>query len=157
MFGLGFTEILIVLVVAIIFLGPDKMPKAIIDLVKFFKVVKKSINDAKESFDREIKIDEIKKEALEYKRKIEGETENIIKDMKFGDLKDLGNMSSNKDEEKTESAPIDSTATLDSDDLVHFSSLEKLNNADFMDSAEKRGEKDSPKSPKKSTSKIEKS
>lgn len=41
MFGMGFFEILVVLVVAIIFLGPEKFPQAVVDVVKFFRAVKK--------------------------------------------------------------------------------------------------------------------
>ncbi len=32
MFGMGFTEILMIAVVAIIFLGPDKLPSAMVKL-----------------------------------------------------------------------------------------------------------------------------
>lgn len=41
MFGMGFFEILVVLIVAIIFLGPEKFPQAVVDIVKFFRAVKK--------------------------------------------------------------------------------------------------------------------
>ena len=42
MFGVGIFEILVVLVVAVIFLGPDKLPQAIVDATKFFRAVKKT-------------------------------------------------------------------------------------------------------------------
>ncbi len=42
MFGMGFFELLVVLVVAIIFLGPEKFPKALVDIVKCFRAVKKN-------------------------------------------------------------------------------------------------------------------
>ena len=35
MFGMGFTEILIIMVIAILFLGPDKLPGAMVDIAKF--------------------------------------------------------------------------------------------------------------------------
>ena len=38
MFGMGFFEIVVIVIVAIIFLGPDKLPQAIVDVVKFLKV-----------------------------------------------------------------------------------------------------------------------
>ena len=40
MFGFGFTEILIIVVIAILFLGPDKLPSAMVDVAKFFRSVK---------------------------------------------------------------------------------------------------------------------
>ena len=47
MFGMGFIEILMVAVVAILFLGPDKLPDAMVKVAKFMKSVKKAIGDAK--------------------------------------------------------------------------------------------------------------
>jgi len=69
MFGMGFTEILMIIVVAIIFLGPEKLPKFLVDVAKFFKSVKRAINDAKTNIEQEIRISELKEEALEYKKK----------------------------------------------------------------------------------------
>ncbi|MCI6217048.1 MAG: Sec-independent protein translocase protein TatB [Helicobacter sp.] len=70
MFGIGIFEILVILIVAVIFLGPDKLPQAAIDLAKFIRTVKKTVDDAKESFDNEVRLSEIKKEALEYKESL---------------------------------------------------------------------------------------
>lgn len=67
MFGMGFFEIFIVIIIAIIFLGPDKLPQAMIELAKFFKILKKTLDDAKSSIDKELNLEELKKEALNYK------------------------------------------------------------------------------------------
>jgi sec-independent protein translocase protein TatB len=67
MFGMGFTEIILILVVAVLFLGPDKLPSAIIEIAKFIKGIKKGINEAKSALDAEIQVDELKQEALKYK------------------------------------------------------------------------------------------
>ena len=40
MFGMGFLEIFLVLIVAIIALGPEKLPTAAVEVVKFFKKFK---------------------------------------------------------------------------------------------------------------------
>lgn len=71
MFGFSFGEILIIAVIAVLFLGPDKLPQTFVDIAKFLKAVKKTINDAKDAIDREVHISEIKQEALEYKKKFE--------------------------------------------------------------------------------------
>jgi len=71
MFGLGFTEIILIAIVAIIFLGPEKLPTALVDIAKFFRAFKKVIDDAKDSLDKEVKLSEIKQEALSYKESIE--------------------------------------------------------------------------------------
>jgi sec-independent protein translocase protein TatB len=70
-FGLGFTEILLIIIVAIVFLGPEKLPSFLVDTAKFFKGVKKAIDDAKTSLDEEVRVSELKEEALSYKEKIE--------------------------------------------------------------------------------------
>ncbi|OQX73864.1 MAG: Sec-independent protein translocase TatB, partial [Campylobacteraceae bacterium 4484_4] len=43
MFGMSFGEILIIAIIAILFLGPDKLPEAMVKIAKFFKSFKKSI------------------------------------------------------------------------------------------------------------------
>ncbi|MGL2608631.1 Sec-independent protein translocase protein TatB [Helicobacter pylori] len=87
MFGMGFFEILVVLVVAIIFLGPEKFPQAVVDMVKFFRAVKKTLNDAKDTLDKEINIEEIKKETLEYQKLFENKMESL-KGVKIEELED---------------------------------------------------------------------
>ncbi|MCQ2668264.1 Sec-independent protein translocase protein TatB [Helicobacter pylori] len=87
MFGMGFFEILVVLVVAIIFLGPEKFPQAVVDVVKFFRAVKKTLNDAKDTLDKEINIEEIKKETLEYQKLFENKIEDL-KGVKIEELED---------------------------------------------------------------------
>ncbi|GAA7175594.1 Sec-independent protein translocase protein TatB [Helicobacter pylori] len=87
MFGMGFFEILVVLVVAIIFLGPEKFPQAVVDMVKFFRAVKKTLNDAKDTLDKEINIEEIKKETLEYQKLFENKVESL-KSVKIEELED---------------------------------------------------------------------
>ncbi len=78
MFGMGFSEILIILVIGIIFLGPEKLPEAMVKIAKFFNMFKKTINEAKESIDQELKIEELRKEAMEYKKRL-NETTNSVK------------------------------------------------------------------------------
>ncbi len=87
MFGMGFFEILVVLIVAIIFLGPEKFPQAVVDVVKFFRAVKKTLNDAKDTLDKEINIEEIKKETLEYQKLFENKVESL-KGIKIEELED---------------------------------------------------------------------
>lgn len=82
---MGFFEIFMVLIVAIIFLGPDKLPQALIDLAKFFKAVKKTLDDAKTSIDKELNLEELKKEALEYKHTFNQSLEELNQDIKISD------------------------------------------------------------------------
>ncbi len=77
MFGMGFAEILIIGVIAILFLGPDKLPETMIQIAKFFKSVKTTVASAKSSIEEELHIEEIKKEANSYKRQLNEATSDL--------------------------------------------------------------------------------
>jgi len=77
MFGLGFTEILLIAIIAIIFLGPDKLPEAMVNIAKFIKNTKNAISDAKQSLSEEVNIEELKQEALGYKAELDKATEEL--------------------------------------------------------------------------------
>lgn len=70
MFGMGFAEIVIIAIVAVIFLGPDKLPETLVNIAKFFRSFKTTIADAKNTLDQELNISELKKEALGYKEEL---------------------------------------------------------------------------------------
>ena len=89
MFGVGIFEILVILIVAVIALGPNKLPQAIIDIVKFFRAVKKTMAEAKDTFDKEIQLSEIKKEALKYKDTLTNEVNKLTKDMELDKLREI--------------------------------------------------------------------
>ena len=71
MFGMGFTEILIIMIIAILFLGPDKLPGAMVDIAKFFKNAKNTLSSVQDSFEHEMEATGIKAEALAYKKELE--------------------------------------------------------------------------------------
>lgn len=71
MFGMGMMEIFLIAIVAIIALGPEKLPSAMVDIAKFFRKLKNSLDDAKSTLDQELKISELKAEAAKYKSQVE--------------------------------------------------------------------------------------
>jgi sec-independent protein translocase protein TatB len=77
MFGMGFTEILLIAIVAILFLGPDKLPDAMVSVAKFIKGAKKAIGEAKSAIDDEVKISDLKEEAMGYKAKLDAATDEL--------------------------------------------------------------------------------
>ncbi|MDX1808074.1 MAG: Sec-independent protein translocase protein TatB [Sulfurospirillaceae bacterium] len=91
MFGMGFSELLMIAIVAVLFLGPDKLPDAMVQVAKFFKTFKKSINEAKSSIEQEMHIQELKEEALEYKKKLEAAATSTKKQLSFDELEDIKN------------------------------------------------------------------
>ncbi len=100
MFGLGFMEILFIAIVAIIFLGPDKLPGAMVDIAKFIKNIKNAITDAKETLNEEVNLDELKREALGYKEQLDKATEELqgFKNLNpMNDLKESAGLGSVKE------------------------------------------------------------
>ncbi len=79
MFGMGFTEMLLIAVIAILFLGPDKLPSTMIEIAKFFKNVKSTIGNVKDSLEEEMNLSEIKQEALAYKQELLKTSESLHK------------------------------------------------------------------------------
>jgi len=77
MFGMGFTEILLIAVVAILFLGPEKLPDAMVSVAKFMKSITKAVGDAKRSLDEEMKIADLKEEALSYKKQLDEASQEL--------------------------------------------------------------------------------
>ena len=95
MFGMGFMEIFLVLIVAVIALGPEKLPSAAIDLVKFFKKFKSSLDDAKSTLDSEINLSEMKKEAEEFKSSVSN-----IKNIANLEMQEITNIEEPKNKSK---------------------------------------------------------
>ncbi|EAH5853288.1 Sec-independent protein translocase subunit TatB, partial [Campylobacter jejuni] len=82
-------EIIVILVVAILVLGPDKLPEAIVQIAKILKAVKRNIDDAKSSIEKEIRINDLKEEAKKYKDEFSSTNENIRKKLSFEEFDDL--------------------------------------------------------------------
>ncbi|EFD4847638.1 Sec-independent protein translocase subunit TatB [Campylobacter jejuni] len=86
---MSFGEIIVILVVAILVLGPDKLPEAIVQTAKILKAVKRNIDDAKSSIEKEIRINDLKEEAKKYKDEFSSTNENIRKKLSFEEFDDL--------------------------------------------------------------------
>jgi sec-independent protein translocase protein TatB len=61
MFGLGFSEIVIILVLALILLGPKKLPDVAKQLGKGLREFKKATDDLKGQFERELYVEDVKR------------------------------------------------------------------------------------------------
>lgn len=86
MFGMGFMEIMLIAIIAIIALGPEKLPDAMVSVARFFKKFKSSLEDAKSTLDNELNISDMKEEATKFKNQIEDAKSSVTK---FDDF-DLG-------------------------------------------------------------------
>jgi len=106
MFGMGFTEILLIAVMAIIFIGPDKLPSMMIDIAKFFRNVKNTIGTVKETLEEEINISDIKREALAYKEELLNAKEGLDKVTNIQDTITTGLADLNDDILSTDDEPL---------------------------------------------------
>jgi len=91
MFGMSFGEILIIAVIAILFIGPDKLPEAMVQIAKFFKSFKNTVNETKETIEQELHLAELKEEALNYKETLNSAVNNFKLDADFNIGDDLTN------------------------------------------------------------------
>ena len=94
MLDIGFSELLIIVVLAVLVLGPDKLPEAMKDLARLVKKVKKMWSDATSDITRELELEEMKEEVKKYKdelNKLQNETKinNPIDSLNSRDMKDF--------------------------------------------------------------------
>jgi len=126
MFGMGFMEIFLILIVAVMALGPEKLPSAAVDMVKFFKKFKSGIDEAKSTLDNELNISEMKNEANKFKASI-----NEVKGIASLDIDDLTSIEDDdediKPKEKVKSEPtkeVEAVAT--KKENISFDQVEKV-------------------------------
>lgn len=76
MFGIGFTEILLVGFVALVFIGPKRLPEVTQQFGKFFVKFRRATNDARQAVDQVLK-DAERDIILEERSKLQGAFESI--------------------------------------------------------------------------------
>ena len=93
---IGFSELLFVAVIAVIVLGPDKLPEAMKAFGKFVGRLKRMWNDATADIRREIELEEMKAEMEKYKEELKKLQKKVDNDLNEGltslnDLTAMGN------------------------------------------------------------------
>lgn len=84
-------ELIVILIVAILVLGPEKLPGFIVQIAKIFKALKKQVDEAKEGIEKELRISELKEEADKYKNEFSQHNENLRKKLSFEEFDELKN------------------------------------------------------------------
>ena len=64
MFQIGFLEILIILILGLIIIGPTRLPEVIKSLLKFYRKIQKKFNSFKEDIEEDSGTDDIKKDVF---------------------------------------------------------------------------------------------
>lgn len=73
MFDVGFSEIMVIAVVALVVLGPEKLPKTARTLGHLFGRLQRYVSDVKADINRELQLDEL--------RKLQGQVQTAAKDL----------------------------------------------------------------------------
>ena len=95
---IGFSELLFVAVIAVIVLGPDKLPEAMKAFGKFIGKIKRMWNDATADIRKEIELEEMKAEMEKYKEELQKLQRKVDNDVNEGltSLNDLSAMGNSK-------------------------------------------------------------
>jgi sec-independent protein translocase protein TatB len=102
MLDIGSTEFLFIVIIAIIVLGPEKLPEALKTTGKFIGKAKRMWRDATADIRREIELEEMKEEMKKYKEELEKLQRQVNDDVNKGltsldDLTAMGNSRNFKD------------------------------------------------------------
>ncbi len=103
MFGLGFTEILLIAVIALLFIGPDKLPDTMRQLARGLGKMKRMFDETKTTIENELRVDDLREEALQYKNTLaQGKKElsafKNIANKEFNDVKQSATLTSLNDD-----------------------------------------------------------
>jgi sec-independent protein translocase protein TatB len=62
MFDIGFPELLVILFVGLVVVGPDKLPQLLKSLTKGFRTIKSYLNQTRSQLERSVGMDEIRQD-----------------------------------------------------------------------------------------------
>ncbi|HEX4856122.1 MAG TPA: Sec-independent protein translocase protein TatB [Limnobacter sp.] len=86
MFDIAFSEMLIIAVIALLVIGPEKLPKVARTVGHLLGKAQRYVNDVKSEINREMEIEELRKLQAEMQsaaRKVEGEVQTTLRDTEF--------------------------------------------------------------------------
>lgn len=87
MFDIGFSELVLVAVVALIVIGPERLPKAARTMGHLFGRLQRYVNDVKSDINREMELDELRKLQQQVQgaaREIETSVSSAARDFESG-------------------------------------------------------------------------
>lgn len=84
---MGIGEILVIIIIAVLFLGPDKLPSTMVEIAKFFRSVKGTVSSAKATLEDEIRLSGIKESVLDYQKELTNASSELTR---MTDLTEIG-------------------------------------------------------------------
>ena len=103
MFGIGMPELIVIAVIALIVIGPEKLPTVAKTLGRMFGELKKATNEFKETIEVESKLTEVKKAFDDI-------------DINEKEAVDKAEIIHGQEIDKTESAPVDNNSDIEKED-----------------------------------------
>ena len=119
MFGIGLPEMIIIAVVALIFIGPDKLPgvlrsigKGLVELKRATSDVRSNVQEEMQKIEEEIELKEVRESAQDFKNELGGVANKVdpltLSKFNSGDQKEI--ISDSIDESETDKAKTESVA-----------------------------------------------
>ena len=119
MFGIGLPEMIIIAVVALIFIGPDKLPgvlrsigKGLVELKRATSDVRSNVQEEMQKIEEEIELKEVRESAQDFKNELGGVANKIdpltLSKFNSGDQKEI--ISDSIDESETDKSQTESVA-----------------------------------------------
>ena len=123
MLDIGFTEILLIAVVALVVLGPEKLPMAIKTLAMWIGKAKRTISGIQSEISEELRLDELKRTTSIAKEQLDSELEEMkspfvetaavlndaVEDKKVEDVKAVKSDSTNVSSVNQQESNVDQT------------------------------------------------
>jgi sec-independent protein translocase protein TatB len=110
MFDIGFSELILIAVVALLVIGPERLPKAARTLGHLFGRMQRYVNDVKADISREMELDELRKlqatmrdAAQSFERSVSKEISETESELQK--ITEADSSSSRHDEQPREQAP----------------------------------------------------
>jgi sec-independent protein translocase protein TatB len=79
MFDIGFTELLIVAVVALIVVGPERLPTAVRTVGMWVGRIRRTLGNVQKEISEELRVDEMRKAAKEQQEQLESQIDDMQK------------------------------------------------------------------------------
>lgn len=84
MFDIGFSELMVIAVVALIVIGPERLPKVARTLGHLFGRMQRYVSDVKADISREMQLEELKKMQEEMHASVNSIEQSVAKEMQQG-------------------------------------------------------------------------
>lgn len=105
MFDVGFQEIVLVMLVALVVFGPEQLPGFIRDATFWARKIKGMVSDARHEIDKEFQLYELQKEFSDRKRRFEEESRRIISNNELLNFDEEGQNSERVGKHENDSRP----------------------------------------------------